>query len=166
MLLPAATARLTFRPMSHDDIDDVAELVASPEVMRFAWRTKSRDEAHDWIEWNLRGYADDGFGLWLVHDEQGDFVGQCGLGWQVVDGQRDLEVGYHLMPAHHGRGLATEAAQACRHLARDRGVERLIAIIHHQNLASCRVAEKIGLALEKQITSAFGEPTLIYAGHP
>jgi RimJ/RimL family protein N-acetyltransferase len=55
-------------------------------------------------------------------------------------------VGYHVGTAWQGRGLATEAAAACRDLARERiVVGELVAITHPDNRPSQRVAEKIGM---------------------
>lgn len=85
------------------------------------------------------------------------------MSWQWVDGVQHLEVGYHVLPRFQGLGLATEAARSCRDLARTQGMERLIAIIHRDNRASRRVAEKVGLVMEQETVSAFGQPTLIYA---
>ncbi|WP_343886815.1 GNAT family N-acetyltransferase, partial [Subtercola frigoramans] len=57
-----------------------------------------------------------------------------------------LEVGYHVGTVWQGRGFATEAAAACRDFARELGgVPELVAIIHPENRASERVAEKIGM---------------------
>jgi RimJ/RimL family protein N-acetyltransferase len=62
----------------------------------------------------------------------------------------EVEVGYHVRAALQGRGLATEAATACRDHARDvLGVERLIAIIDRATRPSQRVAEKLGLVVER-----------------
>jgi RimJ/RimL family protein N-acetyltransferase len=62
----------------------------------------------------------------------------------------ELEVGYHIRAALQGRGLATEAAAACRDYARDvLKAERLIAIIDPRNRPSQRVAEKLGLVVER-----------------
>ena len=90
-------------------------------------------------------------------------VGDCGLTWQTVDGVADLEVGYHVLPAWQGSGLATEAAAASRDLARSPGVERLIAIVHPDNLASQRVATKIGLSLDRRTVSSGGLPVHVFA---
>ncbi|MCS5734117.1 GNAT family N-acetyltransferase [Herbiconiux daphne] len=99
-----------------------------------------------WIEWNLRNYATQGYGLWIVETSDGEFVGDCGLTWQVAGGRRVLEVGYHVLPGQQGLGYATEAAAACRDLARELELApELVAIIHPQNTASGRVAEKIGM---------------------
>ena len=61
------------------------------------------------------------------------------------------------------QGYATEAAAAVRHVARDAGVEHLIAIIRPDNLASRRVALKIGLVLEREVEKN-GGPALIFGG--
>lgn len=145
-MLPDPTARLRFREMTPDDLDDMAALLGDPDVMTYYPAPKSRDEAQRWITWNQSNYAEHGYGLWVVETHGGDFVGDCGLTWQPVNGVRRLEVGYHVRAALQRRGYATEAAMACRDLARDRlGASELIAIIHADNTPSRRVAEKLGM---------------------
>lgn len=154
-MLPAPTARLRFREMTDADLDAMAGLLGDPEVMRFYPAPRSREEAAAWIAGNRRRYTEDGHGLWIVearaaelgvHDDEWVFVGDCGLTWQQVNGERRLEVGYHVRADLQGRGYATEAAAACRDHARDAlGSPELVAIIHPANTASRRVAEKIGM---------------------
>ena len=80
------------------------------------------------------------------------FAGQCGLVAQEVAGRREVEIGYLCLRRHWGRGLATEAARACRDYGFERlGRSRLISIITPANRASRRVAEKTGLHLEKEV---------------
>ena len=155
--------RLTFRRMGEGDLDDLARLLGDPAVMVHYPRPKTRDEAADWIAWNVENYARDGFGLWLLYDGNGTFVGECGLTWQRVEGVPYLEVGYHLLPEHQGKGLATEAAAACRDHARARGIERLVAIIVPDNVPSQRVAQRIGLTLDRESLTSKGMPILVYA---
>jgi RimJ/RimL family protein N-acetyltransferase len=133
--------------------------------MRYYPRPKNRDEALAWIDWNQRLYQQEGFGLWLLTlRATGEFVGDCGLTPQLVEGTTDIEVGYHVRAALQGCGYATEAAAACRDHARNvLDVRRLIAIIHPENVPSQRVAEKIGLAYERDASSGSGEPIRIYA---
>ena len=80
--------------------------------------------------------------------------------WQPIDGE-SLELGYHVLPQHQGMGLATEAAQAAKELARSRGVDFVIAIVAPQNTPSVRVAEKAGLRLWKHAEYQ-GRDHLIY----
>jgi RimJ/RimL family protein N-acetyltransferase len=158
------SARLTFREMTPDDLDDMALLLGDPEVMTYYPRPKTRDEAVRWIEWNRGLYRMHGYGLWLLSTADDGFVGDCGLTPQLVDGVTELEVGYHVLPALQGRGYATEAAAASRDFARDvLGATRLIAIIHPDNRPSQRVAEKIGLHPEKRTAVHGGRDAIIYA---
>jgi RimJ/RimL family protein N-acetyltransferase len=127
------------------DLDAMAELLGDPSVMEYYPAPKTRNEAAEWIAWTERNYVEYGFGLWVIETHAGRFVGDCGLTWQEVGGVRRLEVGYHVTPPMQGAGLATEAAVACREFARGRGEPELVAIVHPQNLASRRVAEKVGM---------------------
>jgi RimJ/RimL family protein N-acetyltransferase len=167
MVVPAPTPRLTFHEMTLDDLDDMAGLLSDPQVMRHYPQPKTRQEARAWIAWNQRLYREHGFGLWLLTlRATGEFVGDCGLTPQQVDGVTELEVGYHVRAALQGRGLATEAATACCDYARDvLGADRLIALIGLRNRPSQRVAEKLGLALERQTDNQgrWPSPQLIYA---
>lgn len=162
---PLPTVRLAFRQMTISDLDDMAALLGDPRVMRYYPRPKTRDEALAWIQWNQRLYRQEGFGLWLISLRgTGEFIGDCGLTPQEVDGTVDIEVGYRVRADRQGQGYATEAAAACRDHARDvLGVKRLIAIIHPGNTPSQRVAEKIGLSHEKDTTGRAGVPIRVYA---
>jgi RimJ/RimL family protein N-acetyltransferase len=151
--------------MRDDDLDDMAALLGDPAVMTYYPRPYTRAGATDWIAWNRRLYREHGHGLWIVTlRETGEFVGDCGLTPQTVDGVTDIEVGYHVRADLQGQGLASEAAAACRDHARDAlRVRRLIAIIHPDNRPSRRVAEKIGLDLEKSTVNGSGAPVVVHA---
>ncbi len=132
--------------MTPADLDAMAGLLGDPDVMRFYPSRKTRGAAAEWIAWNQRNYAEYGYGLWIIETLDGEFVGDCGLTWQDVNGVRKLEVGYHVGVEWQGRGLATEAAAACRDFACAHvDTDELVAIMHPDNRASERVAEKIGM---------------------
>lgn len=132
--------------MTPADLDCMSALLGDPVVMSYYPDPKSRDEAAQWIAWNEANYSEHGYGLWIVETHEGEFLGDCGLTWQDVNGRSELEVGYHIRSAVQGRGYATEAATACRDFARDElHVQQLVAIIHPDNASSRRVAEKIGM---------------------
>jgi RimJ/RimL family protein N-acetyltransferase len=124
-------------------------------------------DASAWIAWNQRLYRDHGFGLWLLTlRATSEFVGDCGLTPQQVDGVTEIEVGYHVGTAWQGRGLAAEAAAACRDHARDvLSLERRIAIIDPHNRPSQRVAEKLGMVVERDSDNhgRWSSPQRIYA---
>jgi RimJ/RimL family protein N-acetyltransferase len=159
---PSDTRRLHFREMTDDDLDNMASMLGDPKVMAFYTSPKSRTETQDWIDWNKKNYAEYSFGLWIVETLEGEFVGDCGLTWQQVDGARLLEVGYHVRRDFQGRGYATEAARACREFATQLGQSDLVAIIHPDNVPSQRVAEKIGLAFRSSSTDSRGQARSVF----
>ena len=114
-----------------------------------------------WIEWNRRNYAEHGFGLWIIESRSGEFVGDCGLTMQEVEGEWFVEAGWHVRSDLRRQGHAAEAAAAVREVARDAGVERLIAIIRPDNVASQGVAAKIGMVLEREVHKN-GGPALVF----
>lgn len=158
------TPRLRLREYTHGDLDDLAAMFADEELMRFYSRPKSRDESLAWIDWNLGLYKEHGFGLWVMESrDTSEFVGDCGLTPQAVEGLTDIEVGWHTKREYWNQGLATEAASACRDFAfNDLGLKRLISIIHPDNIASRRVAEKLGMEVEKEVPHG-PSPKVIYA---
>jgi RimJ/RimL family protein N-acetyltransferase len=149
-MLPAPTSRLRFREMTEADLPDVVTLdlggSRGPE---------------GWIAWQRRNYAEHGFGLWVVETPAGEFVGDCGLTMQEVEGAWFVEAGWHVRSDLRRQGYATEAAGAVREAARAAGVEHLVAIIRPHNVASQRVATKIGLVLEREVVKG-GGPALVF----
>jgi [ribosomal protein S5]-alanine N-acetyltransferase len=141
------TPRLLLREVSPADLDFVAAMLADPEVMRFYPKCYSREESATWIERQMRRYARHSHGLWLVLEKStGQPVGQVGLLIQQVDGVEEKEVAYLIHRPFWRQGFATEAALASRDYAfavLDR--QRVLALIHPENVPSQRVALKLGL---------------------
>nr|WP_232820104.1 GNAT family N-acetyltransferase [Nocardioides allogilvus] len=115
-----------------------------------------------WIEWTRRNYEHHGFGLWVIETHAGDFVGDCGLTMQEVEGDWFVEVGWHVRCDLRRQAYASEAAKAVRAAASAEGIEHLIAIIRPANVASQRVAANIGLALEREVHKN-GGPALVFS---
>jgi RimJ/RimL family protein N-acetyltransferase len=69
--------------------------------------------------------------------------------WVVLLGDVPYtDLGYRLAPKFWGHGYATEAGrQIAHHAFLDLEIPRLTALTHPLNLASARVAEKVGLSL-------------------
>jgi RimJ/RimL family protein N-acetyltransferase len=86
------------------DLDAMAELLGDSRVMRYYPRPKTRAEARQWIAWNQANYRDLGFGLWIIETLGGEFVGDCGLTMQEVEGEREVEVGYHVCAEFQTKG--------------------------------------------------------------
>lgn len=146
------TDRLILREFTPDDFAALCLMLQDDVVMHAYEGALSDEEARAWLDNQLRRYREDGFGLWaVVLKETGEVVGQCGLTYQDVDAQgtRGVEVGYLFQRAHWHRGLATEAARACRDYAFDQvGMGKVHSIIRDTNVASQNVARRNGMAVE------------------
>jgi len=149
-----ATARLDFRRMVPDDLDALAPLYADPEVRRFFPEgTLTREETREEIAWFLDGHPEDpSLGLWAaIERATGAFVGRCGLLPWEIDGKAEVEVAYLIAPPHQRRGLGTESARAIAAHAFDAlGIPRVVSLVHPENVASRRVAERIGMTFERE----------------
>jgi RimJ/RimL family protein N-acetyltransferase len=156
------TERLLLRPLERADIDTLAGFYADADFRRYltgGGRALPEEKAIALIERMLQAFDEDGFGqLAVVRTEDGALLGRCGLTeWQTrpwkpttraqASGETVTEIGWKLGAAYWGRGYATEAALAVRDDSFARlGLQRLVALIHPRNVASVRVAEKIGMA--------------------
>lgn len=152
---PRTTERLTLRPVTGADIDQVLTYRNDPEVRRWLIRAtvdpatfkekwlESVDDPHDHSCAALVGDQLIGTGMMEVIDGMGqDDDPQS----QKVEGM----LGYILDPAHAGQGYATELAHNLLSLAfDDLGLRRVTAGCYADNGASRRILEKIGMRLEQ-----------------
>ncbi|WP_455810471.1 GNAT family N-acetyltransferase [Clostridium butyricum] len=109
------TNRLILREYTLDDFDNLYEIVSDPETMRHYPKPFDEERTRDWIEWNLENYKNYSFGLWVVTlKETGEFIGDCGISIQNIDGELLPEIGYHIHKKYWRRGFGSEAARAVR----------------------------------------------------
>lgn len=157
------TDRLTLRMWREQDFEQYAAMCADPEIMRYlgggeplnrfdAWRHMAFLIGH----WDLLGY-----GHWAVEEKaSGAFAGRVGFlnpaGWP------GFEIGWTLGRNFWGKGYATEAARRALEFAfEELDKSHVISLIHPDNEASIRVAERLGEKLEGN-TELLGHNVLIY----
>ena len=147
------TERLRLRPYRRKDLDELAPMFADPEHMRYYPVPFTREETATWIERQFERYRDDGFGLWVIEDlGTGELLGTAGATVQVVEDVREVELGWHVRPGKKGLGIAPEAGAAARDWAfATLDVDHLISLIRPENVASARVAEKLGMRVEREV---------------
>lgn len=158
------TVRLILREFVPEDAEALAQILSDPETMRHYPAPLDRTGVQEWIERNRRRYREDGVGLWaMVLKARSEMIGDCGIIRQQVDGESLYEIGYHLRRDCWNQGLATEAAIACREWGFARlPADRLISLIRPGNLPSCRVAERNGMTIWKEVTWR-GLPHYVYS---
>jgi RimJ/RimL family protein N-acetyltransferase len=148
------TQRLILREFVAEDTDALARVLSDPEAMRYYPMSFDRKAVEEWIARNQRRCATDGHGLWAMDlKSSGEMMGDCGITLQEVEGESLPEIGYHLRRDMWGRGLASEAAHACRDYGfQQLGLDSMISLIRPENMPSWRVAERIGMKVWKETT--------------
>jgi RimJ/RimL family protein N-acetyltransferase len=138
------TDRLILRLPQIGDFDRYAELLGDPEAARHIGGQMSRAAA--WRRflqmpgaWAMQGYA-----MFSVEEQaSGRWLGQIGP-WKP-EGWPGNEVGWSFHPDAWGHGYATEAGIAAIEWAfAHLGWERIIHCIHPDNIASQRLAARLG----------------------
>ncbi|MBS4205746.1 GNAT family N-acetyltransferase [Lederbergia citrea] len=156
--------RLNLRKMGKEDVHLLMEIFSDPEAMRYYPSTKDEDGAMNWIHWTLDNYTKYGVGLWMVEDKgTGEFLGQCGIVPQEIDGVIEMEIGYLFVRRVWGNGYATEAASACKKFGFEQmNLSKLVSLPDINNIPSTKVAERIGMNIEKTITK-WGKEVYVYS---
>ena len=154
------TNRLLLRHQVIQDLDELWALYCDSQITKYIPDApRTREEAKEELEWHMHGHPRfPELGLWAtVHKETGKFIGRCGLLPWTIDGQNEVEVAYTISRDYWGQGLATEAAQAILVYGFEKlNLTRLISIIDPENIASQRVAKKIGMKFEKEAQDELG----------
>ena len=145
-----ATQRLTLRPHTPADLEEVAAMWADPRVTEhIGGRPLTREECWRNIQRYVGHWALLGYGYLAVRETAtGVFLGEVGL----MDSRRDTqpsfegtpEAGWAFAPAAGGRGYAREAVSALLAWADGQGIARTVCIIDHANTRSVRLAEAAG----------------------
>ena len=141
------TRRLILRQLTLEDISSLSLVLSDQESMRHYPHAFSYEEVKNWIERNIERYKNDGFGLWaVIRKEDNQFLGDCGITLQNIDGDILPEVGFHIIKSFCNMGYATEAAEACKKYAIEvLGFKSIYSYSEVGNKASQRVSSKIGL---------------------
>lgn len=146
--------RLQFRQLTSLDASDLGAFFSDDESMRYIQFKRDRDGVHEWLKLVQESYCVQGYGPWaLVHKSSKQFLGYCGLYKQEdVDGRDEVELLYGILRQYWGEGYASEAAHAVLVYAKnDLGLNRCISLIAPENVASIKVAGKVGMCLEKKV---------------
>jgi RimJ/RimL family protein N-acetyltransferase len=153
---PIETDRLSLRPLTAGDLDEVHAYYSRPEVSRYLyWDVRDREQSREALETYARltalEWEGDGLVLAAVWRDVGRVVGQISLEWRSSE-DRQGEIGFVFNPDYHGRGLAREAAEAMLRLGfEDLGLHRICGRCDARNLASARLMDRLGMRREAHL---------------
>lgn len=150
------THRLTLREIVEDDWQAVLAYQAKPDYLRFySWEQRTERDVQDFIKRFINWQKEQPrtkfqFAITLSAQPE-QLVGICGIRKETADSQ-SAEMGYEIDPSFWGLGYATEAAQKLLTFGFDElQLHRIWAWTILDNVASCRVLEKIGMEREGQL---------------
>lgn len=147
------TERLTFVKLNDSYFDEWLAMFA-PKTMDTISpflgldTSKSSEEiCKEWIERALKRYENEEGGMHaLIDKKSGKLIGQSGLILRDFLGKEIIDIGYSILPKYWGNGYASEAAEKCLEIVRKRRYcNTIYAIIEQNNVASTKVALKIGM---------------------
>jgi len=155
MDLVIGTERLVLRRWRVTDVAPNTEMLADPATARFitpdgkavtdefvGWRNAAIMAGH----WALHG-----FGLFVIEEKQtGRYVGRVGPWFPA--GWPGFEVGWGIARSFRGKGYAVEAAAASIDWAfACFETDKLVHCIRPENVASQKVAQRLGATIERQV---------------
>ncbi len=146
------TERLILREFSINDYKDVYAFNASQEVQEYTGDKvlASLDDAKELIKnvWHA-DYKKYGYGRWaVVHKAENKVIGFAGL--KYLPEFNETDIGFRFLPAYWGKGLATEASREIIKYGFEKlNLDKIIGMAIAENIASCKVLEKIGLTFYK-----------------
>ncbi|WP_170208569.1 GNAT family N-acetyltransferase [Micromonospora pisi] len=160
-----ATPRLELRPFRVADADELHTIFSDPETHTIGdGPFTSTEQTRAWIRRRVQVAEETGL-LWYAVRARpnGDLLGNCGLFFGRI-GQIEPEIGYEIRHSHQGQGFAREAAQAVLDEGLAAAVPRVWATIRPYNVASLRIAAKIGMS--ERYTKVDARGPLIYLARP
>jgi RimJ/RimL family protein N-acetyltransferase len=161
------TSRLLLRPLRDDDLDAFCALHADAGVMAQLGAPLSRTESQAALQRLKSSVETHGFGPWGVELVDGKtFIGVVGLSRSTFEAPFTpcTEILWRLLPAHWGKGYATEAAAASLSYGfATLGLPEILAWTTPANAASRRVMAKLGMTHDP--SDDFDHPRLPF-GHP
>ncbi|WP_322780311.1 GNAT family N-acetyltransferase [Frankia sp. Cas4] len=149
MNIPTLTTdRLILRPIHRDDLDASTAIWSDPEFGRYVGTHDRHSMWHN-LAANIGVWELEGVGPWsVVERATGALVGRAGL-WNEP-GWPGIELVWFIGRPWWGRGYAPEAARAAGTWAfANHDVDRLVAVLRRDNEKSGRVAEKLGMTLDR-----------------
>lgn len=146
------TDRLILREYTMDDYDALYEILSDSETMQHYPRPFDEEKTRHWIQWNLDNYRKYGFGLWaVILKETGEFIGDCGITMQSIDGDILPEIGYHIHKKYWRRGYGSEAAKAARDwMFQNTDYNAVYSYMKYTNIGSYRTAVANGMKKVKE----------------
>ena len=159
------TQRLILREYTPEDFEALYALLSDPVTMQHYPKPYDEKGAMRWLTWSLENYQRHGFGWWAIElKETGQFMGDCGITMQNIDGELLPEIGYHIHCDFWRQGFGKEAAAAVRDWwFENTQFDAVYSYMNDTNVASYATAASIGMKKQKEYPDTDGSTLYVYA---
>ena len=146
--------RFYLREYQESDYADLSAIYQDAENMKYFGAPYDDKMMRRLIDWTMTNYKRYGFGFWAIIDKKsGEFVGDCGLSLQNIDGEWLPEIGYHIKFKYHNMGYASEAAQLVKaYIFKNYTYNALYGYTTKDNIPSIKVMMKNGMSFVKEFS--------------
>jgi RimJ/RimL family protein N-acetyltransferase len=156
------TARMRAERLRPDHLAELCAMHRDARVMATLGGVRSDAGTETYLAANLSHWERHGYGLWVLRDEAGRFLGRAGIRHLVIEGEPEIELAYAFLVDYWGRGLATEIATALLRIAWTHlRLPSLMAWTGAANIPSQRVLQKVGFSFDCALDHD-GEPCVLY----
>ncbi|MBV9242134.1 MAG: GNAT family N-acetyltransferase [Acidobacteria bacterium] len=156
--------RLFYRQIKPDDLPWLIEMRTPEPVARYIGGSKwqNPEALATRMQFYVECYEKFGFGVSIMGlKDTGELIGTSGL--QPLEDTGEIELAYNMSERFWGQNYGTECARAwLRFGFEQRGLDRIVAIAHPDNVGSWRIMEKCGMTYEKT-EEHYGINTVFYA---
>jgi ribosomal-protein-alanine N-acetyltransferase len=157
------SARLTFRPVRHSDVEDLYRIYGDPATNTFnpAGPYPSLTYTQAVLERWIAQWARDGFGQMAIATRLNPhkIIGFAGLSVREFDGETVNNLGYRFATEAWGQGFATEASlRLTRFGFEELKLKKISAAVRENHLDSLNVLEKSGLRRSGKVTDVKDAP--------
>ena len=144
--------RFYLREITEDDYQSISGIYQDAENMVYFGAPYDDRKMRRLIDWTLENYKKYGFGFWAIIDKtSGEYLGDCGLSMQKIDGEWLPEIGYHINKKHHNKGYATEAARLVKeYIFKNYSFDALYGYTNKENIPSIKVMINNGMSFFKE----------------
>jgi aminoglycoside 6'-N-acetyltransferase len=128
---------VTLRPVTHEDVCRLVQILAEPEVAQWWSRYNEERVRHELVE--------SSYVTAFAIEVRGELIGCAQYHEEPARDYRFASLDIFIDPAWHGKGLGTDAVRTlARHLVHDKGHHRLSIDPAADNLKAIRAFQSVG----------------------
>ena len=141
------TKRLQLRYQRDEDFDFIIKLWTDEKITRYVGGPRNENILIKSIKNVALDPRKEKYDLWyVVIKNSNELIGMAGLLPKEINNEQFYEINYYIEEKQWNKGFATEIAnELIQYFLEKKGIQIFIAIIDKENIASTKVARKIGM---------------------